>query len=155
VPAEQRAEGAIYPRYEDVVQDGRMALVALPQSLGMVVWRKLLSNHPITRVARNQQGIMTVLSRLTIEGGGGPISVFRPLAAEGSYQLAHTRDERGEVNRLMLNMFTTVSGTVGRTNGPPPANHGEPVFVGRVFGEHVCTRLFAPPGGRKVTRFEV
>ena len=44
---------------------------------------------------------------------------------------------------------------IGRNYGPPPERAGERVRAGRFFGEHVLTRLFAPPEKRKVTLFEV
>src|SRR5207302_4862207 len=62
----------------------------------------------------------------------------------------HTVDANGDVNRLLFNMWCTAWGPRGRTFGPPPPGAGEPVAVGRVFAEHVLTRLFAPPAERKV-----
>jgi hypothetical protein len=47
-------------------------------------------------------------------------------------------------------MWTTARAPRGRTHGPPPEGAGEPIAVGRVFAEHVMTRLFAPPSERKV-----
>ena len=155
VPPAQRTSGAMFLRYEDVSQEGRVMLTALPQAVGLVVWRKLISDHPITKTARDRDGIIPILTRFVIEGGGGPVSVMRPLEADGQYQLAHTVDSAGEVNRLIMNIAVSVHGTVARTNGPPPENHGQRVFVGRVLAEHVFTRLFAPPDQRKVLAFAI
>jgi hypothetical protein len=149
VPRDQRASGVLFMRYEDIAQDGRVLLTGLPQAVGLVVWRKLISNHAITQ-ARNKDGVIPILTRLVVEGGGGPVSVMRQLEAQGGFQLAHTVDAAGKVNRIVMNIFVGVDGTIARTAGPPPENHGQPVHVGRVFAEHVFTRLFAPPDQRKV-----
>ncbi len=149
LPKQQRADGVLFLRYEDISQEGRVMLTALPQAVGLVIWRKLIRNHEIT-TSRNRDGIVPVLTRLVFEGGGGPVSVMRQLEAEGGFQLAHTVDDAGEVNRLLMNIYVNIDGTVARTNGPHPPNHGQRIHVGRVFAEHVFTRLFAPPDQRKV-----
>jgi len=153
VPAEQRDSGPLYLRYEDISQDGRVLLSALPQAIGMIVWRKLISQHPISLEMRDQGGIVPILTRFVVEGGGGPVAVMHPLEGDGRFELGHTRDEAGEVDHLLLNMFVEINGEIGHTAGPPPPNQGEPVFVGRIYAEHVFTRLFAPPDQRKVLRF--
>jgi hypothetical protein len=150
LPDDQRAEGALYSRYEDITQDGRVALTALTQALGGVVWRQLLADHAIVRVGRDQQGVLPVLTRLILEGFGGPVSVTRPLSATGQYGLAHVPDADGGVDKIMLTMWIDVAGTIARTAGPPPPGHGGAIVIGRIYGEHVFTRLFAPPGQRKV-----
>lgn len=154
LPADRRAHAQLPIRYEDVTQDGRVQLLSLPHAIGAAVWQQLLANQPFARQAQ-RAGIVPILTRLVIDGGAGPISVRRPLEVEGGYRLAHTVDEHGEVNRLILTTTAIVHGTIGRTHGPPPANAGERVLVGRVFGEDVFTRLFAPPAERKVLRFDL
>jgi hypothetical protein len=144
--------GSINVRYEDVTQDGRVSLLALPQSLG-VVWRDLAERPYAARF--RETGVVPLLTRLCVEGGDGPVSVRNPLAVEGSFLLAHGRDSSGAVNRLVLVMWSTVTGIRARTHGPPPAGAGEPLQVGRVFAEHVFTRPFGPPEQRKVLRFEI
>src|SRR5436853_197925 len=52
LPSSHRAEGSAALRYEDVAQDGRILLDALPTGLGVTVWEKLLSKHPLARVAK-------------------------------------------------------------------------------------------------------
>ncbi len=153
VPEGQQASGEVGTRYEDIAQDGRVKVSALPHALGDVCWMKLLRRHPIARMTRTD-GVVPILSRLVIEGGGGPVSVRRSLEARGTYQLAHTRDPAGEVDRLILNLWVDVHGVVGCTHGPPPANAGEPIRVGRVFAEHVFTRPFAERSERKVRSLE-
>jgi hypothetical protein len=152
VPADQTTviEGPL--RYEDVAQDGRLLLTALPHFMGLAVFGRLLSKVPSVR-ANARAGIHSILTRLTIEGGGGPVSVVRPVTATGGYQLAHTLDEHGAVSRLLLNTWASMTAPLGRTNFPPPPGAGQPVFVGRVLGEHVYTRPFAAREARRVTRF--
>jgi hypothetical protein len=140
-------------RYEDVAQDGRMMLEAMPPALGEAVWRASLARTPAAKMSR-AQGIIPILSRMIVERGAGPISVNHAVEAEGFWQLAHTVDARGEVDRLIMNLWADVYGTRGRTYGPPPEGAGVRVCVGRVFAEHVFTRLFAPPGERKVVAFD-
>jgi hypothetical protein len=143
-----RAEGESPLRYEDVSQDGRLMLLALPHTIGDVIWRKTLTHHPLGKLVHT--GVVGILTRFIIEGGQGPVGVAKPLRAEGRFQLAHTVDARGEVDRLVLNMWTSAWAPRGRTHGPPPPGADEPIPVGRVFAEHVMTRSFAPPSERKV-----
>jgi hypothetical protein len=153
VPASQRAVAESTLRYEDVSQDGRLMVLALPHTIGDVIWRKLLMHHPAASAP--QKGIVPILTRFVIEGGAGPVSVRRPLDASGAYQFSHTVDASGAVDRILINMWTSLTAPAARTNGPPPPNAGEPLAVGRVFAEHVMTRLFAPPAERKVLSLDV
>lgn len=153
VPPEQRATSELYLRYEDIAQDGRVMLLSLPHAFG-TLWQKQLAHHPATRAAAFQ-GVIPILTRLVVDGGGGPVSVRKHVDVAGGFQLAHTVDAAGAVDRLMLNIFVELTGRIGRTQGPPPPRAGEPVALGRVLGEHVFTRPFAPPGQRKVLRFDL
>jgi hypothetical protein len=140
-------------RYEDVAQDGSLMALAMPQCLGPL-WQVFFARHPAGLAARDA-GILPILARLVMEGLEGPIPAVVPLEVRGAFQLAHTVDAAGAVDRLLLNMWATATGRRGRTHGPPIEGAGEPVVVGRVFAEHVFTRLFAPPGERKVLRFDL
>jgi hypothetical protein len=154
VPASQRGAATSHLRYEDVAQDGRVLLLSLPHSIGLTVWQGVLQHDAAAR-AMQRSGVIPILTRLTVEGTDATVSVRKPFSFEGCYQMGHTVDERGEVNRIVLNMWTHGSAPIGRTYGPPPERHGEPARVGRVFAEHTFTRLFAPPEQRKVLRLEV
>ena len=51
LPEEQKGTAELRLRYEDVTQDGRLALTALPPALGAVVWQKILASTCRTRSA--------------------------------------------------------------------------------------------------------
>jgi hypothetical protein len=150
----QRTKAQSHVRYQDISQDGKLNLWALPHAIGEVVWQHLLVHQPLYR-AIQRAGIVPILTRMVMQGGGGPISVRRTMDAEGGFELGHTTDAHGQVDRLLLNTWAKLGSVIGRMHGPPPSGVGEPVQVGRVFAEHVFTRLFAPPGQRKVLRLEV
>jgi hypothetical protein len=149
VPASQRAEGPVSLRYEDISQDGRLLLQAVPHGLGEVVFAKALSHGPV-RAVFEAEGIVPILTRLVVEGFGGPIAVRRPLEGAGRYELAHVPDGRGGVARIVLNIWLDVFGPKGLTYGPPPEDAGKKLHLGRIFAEHAFTRPFGPPGNRKV-----
>ncbi len=153
VPPDQRGASPVSLRYEDVTQDGRLLLDAVPHALGEVLWQGVLSRHPM-RHKLADEGIIPILTRLVTETTGEPIAVRRPLEGEGGFELGHTVDERGAVDRLVMSLGVDGSGPRGPTWGPEPPGAGERIHVGRVFGEHVFTRPFAPPAERKVLRFE-
>jgi hypothetical protein len=149
-----RATASIPLRYEDVTQDGRLVLDAMPTALGETIWRQLLQKHPMARAMR-EQGILPILSRVIVLGGEGPISVNRPIEAEGTFELGHTVDAEGEVDRILLCMWVTLRGPVGRTHGGKQEGDGRTIELGRVFAEHVFTRPFAEPTQRKVLTLSI
>ena len=151
VPEAQRASGRLALRYEDIGQNGKLLLDAMPVVLGPSIWRAVWEQGAASALAA--EGTLPILSRFVIESGEGPLSVMSKVEGEGRFQLVHTVGATGAVERLMLNMWCNVYGESGRTNGPRPANAGERVLAGRVYAEHVFTRPFAPPEARKVTRF--
>src|SRR5690349_13002277 len=151
VPAGQSATVTWEPRYEDVAQDGRLTVLALPPSIGASVWRPILTGHAGMRAA-NRQGIVPILTRLHVVALPTLTRVDRSLHGHGRFALA--RSERdGAVDKLFLNVWVDVDGTHGRIVPPTPA--GEFVRTGQVFAEHVFTRPFAPRDQRKITRLEV
>lgn len=152
VPEHDQVRGDVRIRYNDVLQDGRLALTALLHPMG-IVWGRLLADHAVSHLRRSH-GVVSILSRLVLEGGDGPISVNAKLSAHGLIQLAQTVAADGSPGRLLINNWLTLEGRRARTHGPPPERAGEPLLAGRVFAEHVFTRLFAPPKERKVVRFD-
>lgn len=154
VPPTQCGEGTIALRYQDVAQDGRLRLVALSPAVGAVVWQSVIHASPMARAMRDT-GVVPILSRLILEGGGGPISVQHPMRGRGALELAHSVDGNGDVSKILLNMWVDVEAPRGRTHFPPPEGAGEPIRVGRIFAEHVFSRPFGPPAERKVLSFSV
>jgi hypothetical protein len=115
------------------------------------VWRPILTGNPGMRAA-NRQGILPILTRLTVSATETLIRVDRSLHGRGRFALA--RSERdGVVDRLYLNCWVDIDGTTGRLVPPLPA--GDIVPAGKVFAEHVFTRPFAPRDQRKLVRLEV
>jgi len=137
-------------RYEDVAQDGRLMPIALPPAMGGL-WQTVLINH---EGARNSlaQGILPILSRLTLTTTDQPIRVDRPIQARTGFQLAHQRTG-DEVTRLFMNIWCEVSGMAGRIGPHQP--DGPLAVAGRMFAEHTFTRPFATPDQRRVTRLGV
>jgi hypothetical protein len=151
VSDDQRGAGVVALRYEDVAQDGRVAIGAIPQAIGAAVWRAVLARHPAHALMR-ERGVLPILTRLVVLGGDGSCSVDEPLDATGCYEPAASVDTRGEVDRLYLNMWASLEGPRARTFDAAPRGNRERHVVGRVFGEHVFTRPFGPPAERKITR---
>ncbi len=139
-------------RYEDVAQDGRVRLEALPPGLGETVWRGIVE-HRADATAMLRTGTIPILTRLVVESTDDPIAIGN-LACDGRLQLAHSVDAAGGVDRVFFNAWVDLAAPRGRTNLPPPERAGEVVPVGRVFAEHVFTRPFAPPESRKVRDLE-
>lgn len=149
VPAEQTVREASSLRYEDVAQDGHLSLSTLPHISG-AVWRQLLGSSAAAQAGRDH-GIVPILVRLAIVIEDVAIHPSRPVEVSGRYQLAHQPGPGGGAERLFLNMWAELAGTEGHVFGGGPTGSKELVPGGRVFSEHVFTRLFAPPEQRKVT----
>ncbi|MBS0658929.1 MAG: hypothetical protein JSR82_11880 [Verrucomicrobia bacterium] len=148
MPAEDRATAPLSLRYEDVAQDGRVRLEALPPGLGEAIWRAIVEKR-FDAKAMLATGTIPILTRFVIEAADDPIAVGE-LSCDGRLQLAHAVDAAGAVDRLYFNAWVDLHAPRGRTNLPPPDRAGEVVRVGRVFAEHVFTRPFAGPEDRKV-----
>jgi hypothetical protein len=141
------AEATVRLRWEDVAQDGRIMLTALAPAIDWTVWNGLLKDQPGV-VEAEKQGLVAILSRISAEGTDEPIRVIEPVTARGTYELSHSVDERGEVDRLFMNAWVDVRGVRGRIY---PPESGPEVPAGKIFVEHTFTRLFAPPDQRRVT----
>ncbi|MBX3183433.1 MAG: hypothetical protein KIT72_03295 [Polyangiaceae bacterium] len=136
-------------RYEDITQVGRLRLEAVPQGVGLSAWRDLVARTPLMQLV-TRQGLAAIPSRFFIEVTGGPLSIRDPLESVSRYALGRVASADGKTVRLLMNFHTDVYGVVGRTYPPRPPNRGERIHVGRIFSEQVWTRLFAPPGERRV-----
>lgn len=133
-------------RYEDCAQDGRMMPLALPPQMSGL-WQTVIARHPGSR-SSIAQGVVPILTRLTLVAESQPVRIDRPVEARSGFQLAHAV-ENGQVARLFMNVWTDVWGMAGRV-GPRQVD-GEYARAGWLFAEHTFTRLFAPPDQRKVT----
>jgi hypothetical protein len=149
VPPEQRTEGAFYMRYEDVSQDGALKVGAMPAAIGLVCMGKLWFKTSTSSQLR-AKGVVPILTRISMVTTGGPLSVRNKVEADGVYELGHTRDDHGQVSRILINGHAELYAPAARTHPPQPANAGERVHVGSVFAEHVFTRPFGPAKDRKV-----
>jgi len=149
-PPEHSASVPELLRYEDVAQDGRLMPIAMPSQLGGL-WQHVLDLHPGSKGAL-AQGIIPILSRLTMHTGNAPIRVDRPVMSTSGFCLARD-EEPGDPKRLFLLTWTETSGIGGRTGPPQPDGPATP--AGRLFAEHTFTRPFATPDFRRVTQLKV
>ncbi len=140
--------GSLSPRYEDVDQDGHLRLVAIPPSLGAVLWPAVLT-HPDSQ-AQALTGVIPILSRMVLEVHGGPLSALQPMRAEAAWHRDAVTGPDGAPQRLMLMMWVDLYARQGWTLLPPEPGAPE-LLVGRIYAEHTFTRLFAGPGERRVT----
>jgi hypothetical protein len=131
-----------------LTQDGRLVLEALPNALGSVVWGEALPRDPFVRAAF-EKGLVAILTRFVVQATPGPFSATAKLEVEARHRIAFTTDER-----LVLDVTGDLYAPIGKTYGQT-AGDGERALAGHVFAEHTFTRLFAPPGQRRVGRAEV
>jgi hypothetical protein len=143
-PSEPLQKARVALRFEDVTQDGRVVLEALPNALDPTIWRGALPRDPGAQ-ACFARGIVPILSRFVLEGTPGPFPAYAPVEAEATYRLA-----RLDSGGFVLDMWAELSAPLGRGHDVPGAESPRAV-AGRVFAEHVLTRPFGPPGERRVT----
>jgi len=137
-------------RFEDVAQNGRILLPSLMHLLGVTTWPDLFQ-HAWANQLRDE-GVVPILTFVEIEAGDGPFSnVGCLLRVDGTWDVGHVKDAKGNVERLLVTMAVNAQGPIGVTYGSHP-RAGQLTFAGRVRAEHVVTRLFAPPEQRKVTQ---
>ena len=153
IPDRHTSRAKIRLRYEDLTQEGRLRLIAMPECLSRTTWGKLIGPSRLYRQL-TAQGIVAVLTRLAITAGAGPLSIQNPLNATGRLRFAHTLDDDAEVQRIVLNMWGEAEAPLASTRDPQPPNAGTSVSAGRIFAEHTLTRPFAPAGARSVTQLE-
>jgi hypothetical protein len=149
VLSSQRTQRNVYMRFEDVSQDGSLKVGSMPAAIGLVCLGKLWFKTQLSADTR-PIGIVPILTRLAMQSMSGPVAVHTPFEADGSYQLAHTRDLNRGVDRVLLNAFVDLHAPLGRTYAPRPSAPGPSGLVGRAFAEHVFTKPWHPAGERKV-----
>jgi len=146
VPPEQRGRGTYRLRFEDLAQDGRILFEPIVASIGAAVWRPLLSKNPML-ASLQASGVRPIFTRLVLVGTAAALDASYPLTADGAYELAYEPDLQGGVARIFLNMWTEIAWEREPEDGRP----AERVIAGRMFGEHVLTRLHPSPEQRRVT----
>jgi hypothetical protein len=132
-------------RFEDVTQDGRFVLEALPTALEPTIWRGF-ANDPGARACL-EHGIVPILTRFVLEGTAGPFTPNGAVEAAAAYGMVRVS------TGFAVDMWAEVWGTSGRAYGPAPSQEAR-ALAGRVYAEHVLTRPFAPAGERRVTSLE-
>ena len=137
---------SVHLRFEDISQDGRVLLEVLPSVLGPTIWNAQLAHDPLARECR-EKGIVPILTRYVLEGTPGPFGLMTPMQATGRFELART-----DRDRVALNMWAELRAPIGRTYPPQPDNAGTEAVAGRVFAEHVFTRLFAAESAERAVR---
>ncbi len=155
VPEENRAQGSVFLRYEDVAQNGWPKVHCMPHGMGVVAYGKGWNRGPLASSLR-ARGVVPILSRLRVQSLAGPISVVHPVEVEAWFALGHAVDTRGQVQRVLLNLGADLHAPRARTYDPQPAGAGERILIGKVFAEHVFTRPFAAtPEARRVNALEL
>lgn len=145
-PSAAAATGKVTLRFEDVTQDGRVVLEALPTALEPTIWRGVLTRD-LAAQACLAHGVVPILTRFVLEGTAGPFSPYAAVDAEAAYRMA--RVEAG----FVVDMWAELLAPPGRAYGPAPSSETR-ARVGRVYAEHVLTRPFAAPGERRVTALD-
>jgi hypothetical protein len=141
-----RSQGSGELRYEDVAQDGRLSIHAMPQAIGWV-WQDLMAKLPATmQMAR--QGVIPILTRLVIHSFESPVRVDKPMHSDGGFYLARNL----AADKLFLNMEANVRGAGGRMI--PETGPFDLCAAGHVFAEHTFTNIFAAAGKRAVTSLD-
>lgn len=153
VPAEQIGEGRTPLRFEDVAQDGRVRIEGVWPPIGPILWGKLGVSKSLFRLGA--QGVRAVLTYVMIDGGNEPVSVRNLCEHSARWQAGHTKDQHGDVNRLVLNTWLSSTAPRGVPGNPAlPSASTEKVAIARAFGQHVFTKPTAPPGQHRVLRLE-
>jgi hypothetical protein len=152
VPEEQIGAGRSPLRFEDVAQDGRVRIEGVWPAIGPILWGKLPVAKALGRLG--VQGVRTVLTYVVIEGGNEPVSVRNLCEHSARWQVGHTVDDKGEINRLLFNTWLSSTAPRGVPGNPAVPGSGESVLVARAFGQHVLTKPRAEKGSHRVLRLE-
>lgn len=144
------AEEALPLRYDDVCQDGRLMLTGMPHALTSV-WRACVRQFPLS--GARSAGVIPILAQLWVRGTDARIHVGKPARSVGTGVFTHVKASDGSAQRILLDMRASIYGITGSVLGPQ--SEGEEVLVGEVFARHVLTKLFAPPGQRRVRELDI
>jgi hypothetical protein len=147
-PALARLKAKVDLRFEDVSQEGRLLLQAVPSALGATLWNLERTPDPVP-AELGARGVIPILSRFQIVAFEGPISALVPMDAEWSHQLAAT-----DQGRVAHDAWLELHGVRGRTYGTID-RAGERLLAGHLYAEQILTRPFAAAGERRVTAADV
>jgi hypothetical protein len=154
VAANRRASGHFRLSYEDIAQDGRLLLHGIPKGMGCSFWAKAAPQNGIDHAMR-ERGVVPILVKMWTQGGAGPVGLGSAVRADARFEYERVDDEAGEVDKLVLSVWVELKAPPGTVHGEADAaSDSEELVIGRVFTEHIFTRLFAKRGERKVTRLE-
>jgi hypothetical protein len=145
-----RGKSEVPIRFEDVTQDGRFVLEALPNAIGPTIWRGILTKNR-SFISLMNAGVLPMLTRFVLQGTPGPFSANATVDAEGACRMVRT-DDGGEP-RYALDIWAELYAPLGKTYGRA-RRHGERALAGRIWAEQMFTRPFAPPGQRRVTNLD-
>jgi hypothetical protein len=137
-------EAPVELRFEDVSQEGRLVLQAIPSALGGTLWNPQRTEDPVP-AELTAKGMLPILSRFQIIGYDRPISALVAIEARWVHRLART-----EEGRVAHDAWLDLYGIRGRTYGTVEGA-GERHLAGRLYAEQILTRPFAPAGERRVT----
>ena len=152
VIAELSGEAESELRYEDVCQDGRMRIAGIWPPMGRILWTQMPIAKSLGRLAKH--GIRNVLSYVAMKSEDVPLSIFSPAHSAVKVQLGHTRDERGEPNRIVLNTWLETDALRATRNHPASRPSDQRMLAARAFGQHVFTKPAAARGEHRVVRLE-
>lgn len=152
VPADHTGRGQTELRYEDVAQDGRLRLEGIWSPMGPILWGRTKIAAPLGRMG--VAGVRAVLAYVCMEGTSERISLSGQVDSEVRFQLGHTVDDHGAVNRIVFDTWLT-SHAPRRARAPRALPEpGAPVLAARAFGRHVFTRPAAPAGQHRVLQLD-
>ena len=147
-PELPRLSAKVDLRFEDVSQEGRLVLQAIPSALGATLWNLERTPDPVP-AELTARGVLPILSRFQIVGEEGPISALAPVDAEWTHRLSRTAG-----GRVAHDAWLEIRGARGRTYGSIDGA-GEPLLAGRLYAEQILTRPFAGAGERRITPADV
>jgi len=145
-----RGFGKTRPRYEDICQDGRLRIQGAWAPLGPILWGGRIPGLLPFMLASRDDGVRSVLTRVFLDGGIGPMSAMSPVETEVRTELARNLDDDGNLKQLMLNTWLVSKAPLGKRGDPSVPGSGEPQQIARAYGQHVMTRPSAPRGQRRV-----
>jgi acyl-CoA thioesterase FadM len=145
-----RGVGKTRPRYEDICQDGRLRIQGAWAPIGPILWGGKIPGLLPFMLASRDDGVRSVLTRVFLDGGVGPMTAMAPVETEVRTELARNLDDEGNLRQLLLNTWLSSKAQLGKRGDPSVPGRGEPQLISRAYGQHVMTRPSAPRGQRRV-----